>query len=67
MEDEDRPGDPFTDFINSSLDMEGIDGLDQAAIAEKVRRHSARFARERHIRSVERAVGYPASGDPRLP
>ena len=38
MENEDRSDDPFFEFINMSLDMEGIDGLDQAAIAEKVRR-----------------------------
>ena len=44
MENEDRPLDPFADFINASLDMAGIDGLDQAAIAEKVRQHLARPA-----------------------
>jgi hypothetical protein len=38
MENEDRSSDPFFEFINMSLDMEGIEGLDQAAIAEKVRR-----------------------------
>ncbi|MBI1258713.1 MAG: hypothetical protein GC204_14690 [Chloroflexi bacterium] len=37
MENEDQPVDPFADFINASLDLAGIDGLDQAAIAEKVR------------------------------
>lgn len=37
MENEDRPLDPFADFINASLDMAGIDGLNQAVIAEKVR------------------------------
>ena len=37
MENEDRSVDPFADFINASLDMAGIDGLNQAAVAEKVR------------------------------
>jgi hypothetical protein len=37
MENEERSVDPFADFINASLDMAGIDGLNQAAIAEKVR------------------------------
>ena len=37
MENEDQPLDPFADFINASLDMAGIDGLDQSAIAKKVR------------------------------
>jgi len=36
MESENQPIDPFADFINSSLDMAGIDGLNQVAIAEKV-------------------------------
>jgi hypothetical protein len=37
MEKENQPTDPFTDFINTSLNMEGIDGLDQAVMADKVR------------------------------
>ncbi len=37
MNNPDQPSDPFTDFINSSLDLEGIDGLGQAVMAEKVR------------------------------
>jgi len=37
MENEDRSIDPFADFINASLDMAGVDGLNQAAIAERVR------------------------------
>ncbi|MEO8395877.1 MAG: hypothetical protein ABI700_22975 [Chloroflexota bacterium] len=37
MENEDRSVDPFADFINASLDMAGVDGLNQTAIAEKVR------------------------------
>ena len=35
---DDKPGNPFNDFINESLDMEGIHGGDSAAIAEQVRR-----------------------------
>ncbi len=31
-------GDPFADYINTSLDMDGIEGLNQATIAEQVRR-----------------------------
>jgi len=38
MNNDDQPGDPFGDYINASLDMEGIDGMDHLAIAEKVRR-----------------------------
>ncbi|HVU10991.1 MAG TPA: hypothetical protein VHD90_06920 [Phototrophicaceae bacterium] len=37
MNNPDQPSDPFADFINSSLDMDGIDGLGQAVMAEKVR------------------------------
>lgn len=42
MNNDDQPGgavpsDPFAQFINLSLDMHGIDGLDQTAIAERVR------------------------------
>jgi hypothetical protein len=37
MSDEDRHGDPFGEFINTSLDMNGIDGLNPATIAEQVR------------------------------
>ncbi len=37
MNSDDQPSDPFADFINTSLDMQGIDGLDQAAIAEQLR------------------------------
>jgi hypothetical protein len=37
MNTEDQPYDPFADFINMSLDMQGIEGLDQAALAERVR------------------------------
>lgn len=38
MNNDDQPGDPFGDYINASLDMEGIDGMEHLAIAEKVRR-----------------------------
>ena len=38
MNNDDQPGDPFGDYINASLDMEGIDGMDHLAIAEQVRR-----------------------------
>ena len=38
MNNDDQPGDPFGDFINASLDMEGVNGGDSMAIAEKVRR-----------------------------
>ncbi len=38
MNDEDQPRDPFADFINETLDMAGVEGLDQAAVAKKVRR-----------------------------
>lgn len=37
MNSENQSSDPFADFINMSLDMQGIEGLDQAAIAERVR------------------------------
>jgi len=37
MNNDDQPTDPFADFINASLDMNGIEGLDQAAVAEKMR------------------------------
>lgn len=42
MNQDEHPGghfssDPFAQFINMSLDMQGIDGLDQSAIAERVR------------------------------
>jgi len=37
MNDTDQPNDPFADFINSSLDMNGVDGLDQIAISTKMR------------------------------
>jgi hypothetical protein len=37
MNSENQPTDPFADFINRSLDMQGVDGLDQAAIVERVR------------------------------
>ncbi len=38
MAETDQSRDPFADFINSTLDLDGIDGLDQMAIAEKMRR-----------------------------
>lgn len=31
-----NPRDPFADFINRSLDMEGVEGLDPAAVAARV-------------------------------
>lgn len=34
----DQSRDPFAEFINSTLDLDGIDGLDQMAIADKMRR-----------------------------
>ncbi|MEP7292971.1 MAG: hypothetical protein ABI835_14410 [Chloroflexota bacterium] len=37
MSNDNLPGDPFGDYINASLDMEGIRGLDHTAIAERVR------------------------------
>ena len=33
----DQSHDPFAEFINSTLDLDGIDGFDQAVIAEKMR------------------------------
>jgi hypothetical protein len=37
MSDSDQPSDPFADFINHALDMNGINGLDQVAISTKLR------------------------------
>jgi hypothetical protein len=37
MNGENTPSDPFADFINRSLDMAGVEGLDQAAVAARVR------------------------------
>ncbi len=37
MAETDQSRDPFAEFINSTLDLNGIDGLDQMAIAEKMR------------------------------
>ena len=37
MNGENKPSDPFADFINRSLDMGGVEGLDQAAVATRVR------------------------------
>jgi hypothetical protein len=38
MNSDSQPSDPFADFINTSLDLNGIEGLEQAALAENVRR-----------------------------
>ena len=38
MNDGDRPSDPFADFINTSLDMDGIEEMNQGTVAEQVRR-----------------------------
>ncbi len=38
MAETDQSHDPFAEFINSTLDLDGIDGLDQMVIAEKMRR-----------------------------
>ncbi len=37
MNNDDHPGDPFGDFINASLDMQGVNGFDPVAIAEQIR------------------------------
>ena len=37
MNPEDLSRDPFSDFINTSLNMDGIDGADQAIVADRVR------------------------------
>ncbi len=36
MNSENQPIDPFADFINQSLDMQGVEGLDRAAVAARV-------------------------------
>lgn len=38
MNNDEQPSDPFADFINTSLDMEGVNGLDHLTIVEQVRR-----------------------------
>ncbi len=38
MNETDQSRDPFVEFINATLDLEGIDGVDQTTIAAKMKR-----------------------------